>query len=360
MELFKALVIIGILGFLFGLGPILIYFIQKHVNNKLNNVENIKLQTEIETITKQGKLNQKIAELVNNKALSVQEKTELQEEINTIQNELNQKKAELSHNQMLAGQLKAKKYKKRNPIKAIIIYYCFIISIFAIFGGFIFLDNKYDITNSKPKTYTITEPKIEIESEWFEGYRSRDDNYQIKKYYKADGYDPNAEFGATKDWKGSPCQSYSHNVNHLVLGHQIIKVKYTFYGLNGLGRGQHREYEPTDIMPFMKNPFDKWEVKDSRIDFFKTFHTKNKNDDSQFNNMFINDPSNHYTKLNYKGPKWLIEEDKDFFMDEVQCHIIDPKDSRYPKDEKKNYYLHFNPKQRYITLYTKKFNTKNN
>ncbi|AGL90056.1 Hypothetical Protein SLY_0132 [Strawberry lethal yellows phytoplasma (CPA) str. NZSb11] len=125
MELFKVLVIIGILGVFFGLGPLLIWFVQKHVNNKLNNVENIKLQIEIETITKQEKLNQKISELVNNKALSVQEKTELQEEKNTIQTELNQKKAELSHNQMLAGQLKAKKYKKRNPIKPIIIYYCY-------------------------------------------------------------------------------------------------------------------------------------------------------------------------------------------------------------------------------------------
>ncbi|CAM11718.1 Conserved hypothetical protein [Candidatus Phytoplasma australiense] len=360
MELFKVLVIIGILGVFFGLGPLLIWVVQKHVNNKLNNVENIKLQIEVETITKQEKLNQKISELVNNKALSDKEKTELEEEINSIQTELNQKQAELSHNQMLTGKLKAKKYTKRNPIKAIIIYYCFILSIIAIFGGFIFLDNKYDITNSKPKTYTISELKVEIESEWFEGYRSRDDNYQIKKYYKADGYDPNAEFGATKDWKGSPCQSYSHDVNQLVLGHQMIKVKYTFYGLNGLGRGQHREYEPNDIMPFMKNPFDKWEHKPSTNDYFATFNTGINRADSQFQNKLLKDFIDHYMYLNYKGPKWLIEEDKDFFMDEVECHIIDPKDSRFPKDEMKNYYLHFNPKQKYLTLYNKKFNIKNN
>ncbi|AGL90913.1 AAA family ATPase [Candidatus Phytoplasma australiense] len=140
----------------------------------------------------------------------------------------------------------------------------------------------------------------------------------------------------------------------------MIKEKYRFNGLNGFGRGHHCEYEPTDIMQFMKNPFDKWETKLSSIDFFDTFHTKHKNDDSQFNNMFINNYVDHYTELNYKGPKWLIEEDKDFFMDEVTCHIIDPKDSSFPKREMKNYYLHFNPKQRYITLYTKKFNTKNN
>ncbi|AGL90916.1 OmpH family outer membrane protein [Candidatus Phytoplasma australiense] len=336
MELFKVLVIIGILGVF-----LLIWFVQKHVNNKLNNVENIKFKIEVETITKQKKLNQKIAELVNNKALSVQEKTELQEEINTIQTELRQQQAELSHNQMLAGKLKAKKYTKRNPIKAIIIYYCFIISIFAIFGGFIFLDNKYDITNSKPKTYTISEPKVEIEAEWFETgnkkYAIEEDN---KPYRNDKGKWVMNGVADEGEWK--------------------IKIKYTFYGLDGLGCGQHREYEPTDLMPFMKNPFDKWETKLSSIDFFDTFHTKHKNDDSQFNNMFINNYVDHYTELNYKGPKWLIEEDKDFFMDEVTCHIIDPKDSSFPKREMKNYYLHFNPKQNYITLYTKKFNTKEN
>ncbi|AGL89966.1 Hypothetical Protein SLY_0040 [Strawberry lethal yellows phytoplasma (CPA) str. NZSb11] len=115
MELFKVLVIIGILGVFFGLVPLLIWFVQKHVNNKLNNLENIKLKIEVETTTKQKKLNQKIAELVNNKYLSVQEKTELQEEINTIQTELKQKQAELSHNQMLTGQLKAKG-RQRSPL----------------------------------------------------------------------------------------------------------------------------------------------------------------------------------------------------------------------------------------------------
>ncbi|AGL90846.1 AAA family ATPase [Candidatus Phytoplasma australiense] len=138
-----------------------------------------------------------------------------------------------------------------------------------------------------------------------------------------------------------------------------VEKLYAFYSLNGLGRGQHRECEPTDLMPFMKNPFDKWETKDSSSDYFDTFHMKHKGNDSYFGDInFINNRSNHYTELEYEGPKWLIEEDKDFFMDEVRCHIIDPKDSGFPKREKKNYYLHFNPKQSYITLYTKKFNTK--
>ncbi|XFE93797.1 hypothetical Protein pso3_01000 [Candidatus Phytoplasma solani] len=71
----------------------------------------------------------------------------------------------------------------------------------------------------------------------------------------------------------------------------------------------------------------------------------------------IVDPSNHYIELNYKGPKWLLEEDKDFFMDEVNC-ISNKRDENNLHFINKTYYLHFNPKQGYITLYTQKHNTK--
>ncbi|MGL9687918.1 MAG: IMP dehydrogenase, partial [Candidatus Phytoplasma sp. TWB_XP] len=33
---------------------------------------------------------------------------------------------------------------------------------------------------------------------------------------------------------------------------------YTFHGLNGLGKGQHQADEPTDLAPYVKNPFNKW------------------------------------------------------------------------------------------------------
>ncbi|WP_373403317.1 AAA family ATPase [Candidatus Phytoplasma solani] len=134
--------------------------------------------------------------------------------------------------------------------------------------------------------------------------------------------------------------------------------KYVFYSLNGLGRGNHPEHEPTDLAPFVKNPFDNWYDGNLTVDNFVCFHTKNKDKDSQFNDKMIVDPSNHYIELNYKGPKWLLEEDKDFFMDEVNC----PTNKHRPDGSviNKTYYLHFNPKQGYITLYTQKFNTKEN
>ncbi|ABC65392.1 ATP-dependent Zn protease [Aster yellows witches'-broom phytoplasma AYWB] len=140
----------------------------------------------------------------------------------------------------------------------------------------------------------------------------------------------------------------------------MIKRTYTFYGLYGLGRGHHREHEPADLALFVKNPFDKWYDEGMRVDEFDGFYTKEKQNDSQFgggNGVRI-DPSNHYIKLKYEGPKHLIEEDKDFFMDEVNC----TSNERSPEGvlKSKTYYLHFNPKQGYITLYTQKHNTKEN
>jgi hypothetical protein len=140
----------------------------------------------------------------------------------------------------------------------------------------------------------------------------------------------------------------------------MIKKTYTFYGIDGLGRGQYPEHEPTDLAPFMKNPFTKWHdpkhVLREPFEYFDYFRPKHKNEDSKFNNLLIPSPSNHNIYLNYKGPKYLIEEDKDFFMDEVQCLLKE-------KDEngffiRKSYYIHFNPKQAYITLYNQKYNTK--
>ncbi|MFB0638176.1 MAG: hypothetical protein AB2N28_4370 [Candidatus Phytoplasma solani] len=138
----------------------------------------------------------------------------------------------------------------------------------------------------------------------------------------------------------------------------MIKRTYTFYGLNGLGRGHHYSHEPTDLTPFVKNPFDNWyDPKRYTVDEFDCFHTKNKDKDSQFNNHMQVSTVNHNIYINYEGPKWLLEEDKDFFMDEVNC----PTNKHRPDGSviNKTYYLHFNPKQGYITLYTQKHNTKN-
>lgn len=138
----------------------------------------------------------------------------------------------------------------------------------------------------------------------------------------------------------------------------MIEIKYTFYGLNGLGKGQYKEYEPTDIPPFYKNPFNKWKYKNSQIDHFGTFFTLHDKKDSQFRNLLIQDPPNHTIELHYEGPKWLIEEDKDFYMEDVECHEFESIKNFDGHFRYKNYYLHFNPVKKYLTLYTKKFNVK--
>ncbi|MBY7576988.1 hypothetical protein K6L59_02220, partial [Candidatus Phytoplasma sp. Tabriz.2] len=96
-----------------------------------------------------------------------------------------------------------------------------------------------------------------------------------------------------------------------------------------------------------------------QIDYFGTFFTLHDKKDSQFQDLIIQDPSNHTIKLNYKGPKWLIEEDKDFYMEEAQCDEFESIENLDGHFRYKKYYLHFNPVKQYLTLYTKKFNTKN-
>ncbi|WAN63094.1 hypothetical protein RS022_00850 [Candidatus Phytoplasma rubi] len=61
--------------------------------------------------------------------------------------------------------------------------------------------------------------------------------------------------------------------------------------------------------------------------------------------------------MDYEGYKYLLEEDKDFYVNEVECPLQEEK--RF-ESKNKTYYLHFNPKQKYITLYTEKMNTKEN
>ncbi|MGL9688036.1 MAG: OmpH family outer membrane protein [Candidatus Phytoplasma sp. TWB_XP] len=113
MYIIGIIIILSLILGLFVVAPLWIYFIAKNINNKLNNLENIKTQIEIN----QEKLIQKITELSNNKILSPQDKTLLQTEINSIQNELNQQQTDLLQIQFSLGKLKLKNFKKLIPKK---------------------------------------------------------------------------------------------------------------------------------------------------------------------------------------------------------------------------------------------------
>ncbi|MGZ3140095.1 hypothetical protein [Candidatus Phytoplasma solani] len=283
MELFKILTIIGILGIIFGLIPLWIWFIQKRENT--NRIKKVNIKT------------------------------------------------------------------------ALIVYYVMMSIIVLAFGVFLFLDIKYDITKTKPKFYPIPNYKIETHDEWFQ---AKEKQRESENYYDSYRIDYSEE--AKEKIKNIKANELELTVNGVKIeGTPMIKRTYTFYGLDGLGRGHHYSHEPTDLAPFVKNPFDNWYDGNLTSDKFGVFHTKDTwihSDESQFDNHMLVDPSNHYIELNYKGPKWLLEEDKDFFMDEVNC--ISNKRSPEGSLKYKTYYLHFNPKQGYITLYTQKHNTKEN
>ncbi|WP_373403149.1 hypothetical protein [Candidatus Phytoplasma solani] len=214
-------------------------------------------------------------------------------------------------------------------------------------------------TPNQSGSHTIPSTKIETHDEWFQ---AKEKQRESENYYDSYRIDYSEE--AKEKLKNIKANELELTVNGVKIeGTPMIKRTYTFYGLTGLRRGHHPEHEPTDLAPFVKNPFNKWHdpnhVLSEPDEYFDYFHTKNKDKDSQFNNHMQVSTVNHNIYINYEGPKWLLEEDKDFFMDEVECRISKDRieDGRFAY---KNYYLHFNPKQGYITLYTQKFNTKEN
>ncbi|WP_307876255.1 hypothetical protein [Rice orange leaf phytoplasma] len=111
---------------------------------------------------------------------------------------------------------------KKVNIKTDLIIYYFMMSVSVVgFGVFLFLDNKYDITKSKPKIYEITSTKIETQEERF----------QTKSGAKYTYNENNLQKNNNKSWLLTDIAQE---------GVPMIKRTYTFYGLNGLGRGHHR------------------------------------------------------------------------------------------------------------------------
>ncbi|WP_052177949.1 hypothetical protein [Chrysanthemum yellows phytoplasma] len=219
-------------------------------------------------------------------------------------------------------------------------------------------------TANQSDSNTIKTPKIETNDEWFQSKNKQKESESYYDSYRIDYSEKNKEVIQTL--KASEITHLemvgSDGSKTKIEGTPMIKRTYTFYGLNGLGKGKHQEYEPTDLATFCKNPFNEW---NEPLPYhpgsdFNYFHTNYKNKDSQFDggNRVSVDHSNHYIELNYEGPKYLLEEDKDFFMDEVNCPTNKKDEDNHIKC--KTYYLHFNPKQGYITLYTQKFNKKEN
>jgi cell division protease FtsH len=135
-----------------------------------------------------------------------------------------------------------------------------------------------------------------------------------------------------------------------------IHKTYTFNRFNGFDQCQHKDKIPKDLAPFIQEPFNKWCIE--RTDYFmSSFFNIDVLSANYMNNSFYKE--NHTIKMDYTGPKYLLEEDKDFYVNEVKCPLQRDKIATLLNGDKTTtYYLHFNPKKQYITLYTEKLNIK--
>ncbi|MDO8057526.1 effector [Candidatus Phytoplasma gossypii] len=162
---------------------------------------------------------------------------------------------------------------------------------------------------------------------------------------------------------------------------QMIKAKYTFYGLNGIGYYQQQlankanigafefmkiqdrlktQKEPTNLVCYIKDrhPFDRWN-EDGKTYNYTTLNGFDsasffKKDDSQlylyvkFEKQQHKGPGGNYLILKYQGPKHFLEDDKDYYLGEAFVHN--------DNFELTDFYLHFNPKRRTLSLYQYKHN----
>ncbi|KAB8121691.1 hypothetical protein ['Cynodon dactylon' phytoplasma] len=163
----------------------------------------------------------------------------------------------------------------------------------------------------------------------------------------------------------------------------MIEKRYTFYGLNGLGYYQKElekeqqkpieaqnpylitflkqrsqtQQEPTDFLPFVKNPFKEWRATDSGVPVFYN-STLSKG-------TVLDSPLNQYITLRceevlgrvwlyYTGPQYLLDEDKDYYIGDANL----PYDPQKQISQRKQYHLHFNPVRNTLSVYTEKFNVK--
>ncbi|PQP79760.1 hypothetical protein C6B37_01265 [Candidatus Phytoplasma phoenicium] len=149
-----------------------------------------------------------------------------------------------------------------------------------------------------------------------------------------------------------------------------VQKTYVFTRFNGLDNCQYKDKVPKDLPLFIREPFNNWRYTSKMKPYNDTLLGLNMNDinyfgvsyfridvlskkDSRFDNSFVE--KDDTIEMDYKGPKYLLEEDKDFYINTVKCPL---QQLTKHDDRTGHYYLHFNPVKQYITLYTEKMNVK--
>jgi hypothetical protein len=237
--------------------------------------------------------------------------------------------------------LNQKRIQKISPKGKIISHFSrlfIVIIVISFIALLMHLFNNPEVKESQP----VPTPQIETKDEYYYKKGEYGTKYLLTEENKNKLYFNEQE----KKWM-------LYNVGEI--SEPLIETKYTFFGFNGFDQCQHKDKIPKDLAPFIREPFNKWCIE--RTDYFmSSFFNIDVLSANYMNNSFYKE--NHTIKMDYTGPKYLLEEDKDFYVNEVKCPLQQIQQNKGWEDKIATYYLHFNPKKQYITLYTEKMNIK--
>ncbi|PQP79477.1 hypothetical protein C6B37_01820 [Candidatus Phytoplasma phoenicium] len=152
-----------------------------------------------------------------------------------------------------------------------------------------------------------------------------------------------------------------------------VHFKFEFTRFNGLDQCKDKDKVPKDLPPFIREPFNNWYYTSKMKPYNDSLLGLSHSDINYFGNayFYIDVLSSRDSKfhpngfvkkdetieMDYEGPKHLLEKDQDFYINTVQCPLAQRTKGDY---RTANYYLHFNPVKKYITLYNEKKNPKEN
>ncbi|WP_284928623.1 hypothetical protein [Candidatus Phytoplasma sp. AldY-WA1] len=209
---------------------------------------------------------------------------------------------------------------KKTIPKGKIISYLFIGIIVISFNALLMhFNNKLEV---KKESQPVPTPQIETKYEY---------------YYKRGEYD--TKYKLTEKDKPFLNENGKWMLNNIgEISEPLIEKTYKFFGFNGFDQCQHKDKIPKDLAPFIKEPFNNWYYTNnmppykghggSEVDYFSgsqfSIDTLSNNYRgpvfSVFNDSFV-ETMDKTIKMNYTGPKYLLEEDKDFYVNEVKCPL---------------------------------------
>ncbi|MBS2126157.1 hypothetical protein J8J04_00260 ['Fragaria x ananassa' phyllody phytoplasma] len=139
-------------------------------------------------------------------------------------------------------------------------------------------------------------------------------------------------------------------------------------GIKSIQERLQTQKEPKDLLMgemddvFLDTPFSEWKGYFGRSGFYPADGSLLMADYPEMDRacaLEIEHPEDpNIVKISYKGPKYLLDLDKDYFIGETILHTNQFYYDRGVKmPVSKKYHLHFNPVRNIISVFTEKFNT---